>query len=116
MKKPIPKKTKLQKARVLVSKLMELDSTDEGLKLRAMQILDRMEMPMSEILSKVPGDSVSAKCVKIGVSRQTWYAWLRGVSRPNTKLSKKIATVTGIKWEDVQGKTRLSPPRPSAPF
>jgi transcriptional regulator with XRE-family HTH domain len=116
MKKPKSKRSKLIRARALLSQIMELDTADQGLRRRAMSILDRLEMPMEEVLSKIPGDTVSAKCVRIGVSRQTYYAWLRGVSRPNTKLSKKIATVTGLKWEDVQGKTRLSPPRPSAPF
>ena len=106
------KMSKLNKAELLVDRLIELDA-DEGLKRRAMQILDRLRLPMVDVLERVPGHCVVVKCAKIGISRQTYYAWLRGTSRPNSKLSKKIAELTGFDWQDIQGKTRLSPPRPS---
>ena len=109
------KSSKAEKAAILVDRLIALDA-DEGLRLRAMQILDRLRLPMSDVLAKVPGKSVIERAAVIGVSRQTYYAWVRGASRPNTKLAKKIAALTKIPWQDIQGRTRLSPPRlPASP-
>jgi transcriptional regulator with XRE-family HTH domain len=109
------KLSKYEKATVLVSRLLELEAADEGLKRRAVSILDRFKLPMNEVLAKMPGDSVSEKCRTLGISRQTYYAWIRGASRPNTKLAKKLAEWTDLDWQAIQG-TRLSPPRTSAPL
>ena len=84
------KLTKAQKAQILVDRLIALDA-DEGLKLRAMQIVDRLRLPMSDVLLKVPGESVIQRAAKIGISRQTYYAWVRGASRPNRRWSLRIS-------------------------
>ena len=109
-----PEKSKIDKAQKLVASLIKL-SDDKGLNLRAMQILDRMKLPMREVLNKVPGGTVIDKAKAIGISRQTYYAWARGVSRPNISQSKRLAELTGLDWQDINGRTKLTPPRPSVP-
>jgi DNA-binding XRE family transcriptional regulator len=94
----------------LVKQLVKA-SPDEGTRLRAMQIQDRLALPMSVVLKKVPGLTVAAKCQKIGVSRQAYYYWLRGMSRPNVTQSATIAKMTGINADDIRGRTRLTPTR-----
>jgi transcriptional regulator with XRE-family HTH domain len=94
----------------LVKQLVKA-SPDEGTRLRAMQIQDRLALPMSVVLKKVPGLTVAAKCSKIGVSRQAYYYWLRGMSRPNVTQSAQLAELTGLNADDIRGRTRLTPGR-----
>jgi transcriptional regulator with XRE-family HTH domain len=109
------KTTTRAKAIKLATELAKL-TNDEGVRLRALQISDRLSLPMSIILDKVPGASVAAKCSALGISRQAYYYWLRGMSRPNLVQSEKLSKLTGFDAEDIRGKTRLSPPRPTAPL
>jgi DNA-binding XRE family transcriptional regulator len=106
----IPKMNKVQK---LVDSLVKL-SDDEGSKLRAMQILERMRLPMIKVLDKVPGETIVDKAKTIGISRQAFYSWRRGATRPNVTQSKKLAELTGLNWQDINGRTRLSASRPPA--
>lgn len=101
---------KIDKAKKLVESLVKL-SDDQGLKLRAMQILERMSMPMRDVLNKVPGGTVVDRCKVIGIARQTYYSWARGASRPNGRQSKRLAELTGFDWQDINGRTRLTPPK-----
>lgn len=110
----MPPVNKIEKAKKLVEHLIKM-SDDEGLKLRAMQILDRMILPMDKVLEKVPGRTVVEKSAAIGISRQSFYSWKRGTSRPNTRQSKRLAELTGLDWQDINGRTRLSPSRPFPP-
>ena len=92
----------------LVARLVKI-SPDEGTRLRAKQIQDRLALPMSVVLGKVPGLTIAAKCAAIGVSRQAYYYWLRGMSRPNVTQSARIAKLTGLNADDIRGRTRLTP-------
>jgi hypothetical protein len=60
-------------------------------------------VPMATILDEVPGDSAIEKAKKIGVSRQTYYYWLNGVTRPNKKWAKKLANLTGYDAGAIRG-------------
>lgn len=103
-------KPKIDRAKKLVDSLVKL-SDDEGLKRRAFQILDRMKLPMRDVLIKVPGGTIVDRAKAIGISRQTYYSWARGDSRPNGRQSKRLAELTGLDWQDINGRTRLSPPK-----
>ena len=94
----------------LIAQLVKI-SPDEGTRLRAKQIQDRLALPMSVVLAKVPGMTVAAKCARIGVSRQAYYYWLRGMSRHNVTQSETLAKITGLRADDIRGRTRLTPSR-----
>lgn len=99
---------KSKKLMKLIGQIAELTS-DEGIKTRALQMQERLDVPMSQVLAKVPGDTVTQKVAKLKVSRQTYYYWLRGISRPNHYMAKKLSGLTGFSMEDIRGKTKLSP-------
>jgi DNA-binding XRE family transcriptional regulator len=64
--------------------------------------LRRMDLvPMSYILARVPGETVVEKSAAIGVSRQTYYYWLHGRSRPSQPQAEKLAELTGIPVGDI---------------
>jgi hypothetical protein len=75
----------------------------------AMAYLDQLEtamllMPMRIVLDKIYGDSVVEKAKRVGVSRNTWYAWKRGEIRPNKHQAKRLQTLTDIPAERFQGR------------
>lgn len=90
----------------LAERLMRVDG-DEGLKALATQVRDRLKVPMADILDKVPGDTVKAKAENCGVSRQAYYAWLRGVSRPVGKQAERIEKLTGVKADKIRAAHRI---------
>lgn len=54
-------------------------------------------MPMSRVLDRVlPGETVIEKAKRVGVSRNTWYAWYRGEVRPNRHQAKRLEELTKI--------------------
>jgi hypothetical protein len=91
----------------LIDKLMKI-SPDQGALLRAMQIRERLMLPMKTVLERVPGETIVDKAAACGVSRQNFYNWLRGISRPNPKQAKLLSDMTGYKTDDIRGKTKLS--------
>ena len=84
---------------------------DEGTRLRAKIIRDRLSLPMTDVLAKVPAGTVMGKCELLGVSRQAYYYWIKGMSRPNAEQAKLLSKITGFDAADIRGRTRLSPPR-----
>lgn len=96
-----------ERARKLAQQLIQVaGDVDEGLLLRAQQIVNRLKTPMAMVLERVPGDSVVEKCSKIGITRQAYYRWLKGEYRPNLRQSKRLAHLTGLKvdqifWKDL---------------
>lgn len=94
-----------ERALKLAERLLEITpEDDEGLLLRARQLRDRLKTPMEAVLAKVPGESVTEKCKRIGITRQNYYAWLKGEYRPNPRQSRKLAAITGFKAEDIRGR------------
>ena len=64
--------------------------------------LRRMErVPMSYILSRVPGKTIVERAETVGVSRQAFYHWLHGRSRPSLQQAEKLAELTGIPLGDI---------------
>lgn len=59
--------------------------------------------PMSIILDKLPPGSVAARAKMLGVSRQTYYYWLDGTTRPTVKIARKISKLTGVDVEAIRG-------------
>lgn len=87
---------------------------DRWVALRAKRLRDQLRLPMSEILKKVPGDSILKKAANCGISRQAYYAWINGISRPNPTQGKKLAKMTGLTVEQIRGREIYSPPRVNA--
>lgn len=79
-------------------------SDDEAIQRDARRILARLNaMPMSEILAKVPGETVVAKCALLGVTRVTWFYWMSGRNRPRNKAARKLAKITGLSVAEIRG-------------
>ena len=58
---------------------------------------------MPEILAKLPGDSILDACLRLRVSRNTYYCWLRGDRRPNAAKALRLSQITGYSLEDILG-------------
>ncbi|HEY2530302.1 MAG TPA: hypothetical protein VGJ20_20590 [Xanthobacteraceae bacterium] len=92
-----------ERALRLVERLIK--AGDEGTARRALRMRARLTAtPMSIILEKVPGASVIEKAKRVGVSRQTFYYWLSGVTRPNIKQARRLATLTGYDADVIRGR------------
>ena len=103
---------KRERALKLVEQLLKLNP-DRHLAKRAYQLRDRIKFPMSVVLEKVPGETVVQKAAACGVSRQAYYNWLSGRSRPNDTQSETLAKLTGIDAAMIAGRRSLpaAPPR-----
>lgn len=64
--------------------------------------LRRMQrIPMSYILSKVPGDTIAERAENVGVTRQAYYYWIHGRSLPSEQQAERLAELTGIPIGDI---------------
>jgi hypothetical protein len=99
-------KTERAASMKLASELMKAAKAgeDAGLIEIMNEVRARLQRPMIDILKKVPGDTISAKCKRIGVSRQAFYDWLKGAYRPTGAQSKRLARLTGVPAELIRGK------------
>lgn len=59
--------------------------------------------PMDEILELVPGATETDKIERIGISRQGFYNWKLGRSRPRRDQARKLARLTGLPIEEILG-------------
>ena len=92
-----------------------LNSKDQAIRWRAKEIQDRLAaIPMAMILAEVPGDSIKAKCKKIGISKQTFHYLKRGVNRPETRLARKLAKLTPYTVAEIRGRSDLASASPAA--
>ena len=88
----------------LVERLIALEP-DMGTMQYARKMRERLKLPMTVVLEKLyPDLPVTEKVLKLGVTRQAYYGWLNGLSRPTTKLAKKIGALTGYDAEAIRGK------------
>ena len=101
---------KRERALKLVEQLLKL-TPDHHLAKRAYQLRDRLKLPMSVVLAKVPGETIVQKAAACGVSRQAYYNWLSGRSRPNDAQSATLAKLTGYDVAMIAGRRSL----PAAP-
>lgn len=53
-------------------------------------------LPMPEILAKVPGDSIAAKCRTLEISRQAFYDLQKEETRPNNVTTARLMELTGL--------------------
>lgn len=84
---------------------MAASTTDEALRRDARRMLARISAPpMSEILAKVPGNSVKEKAEHIGVSRIALWYWINGYNRPRDKAARQIAQLTGYSINEIRGR------------
>ena len=72
----------------------------------AIELFNRLTMPMGEVLAKVKGATHKAKAARIGVSRQTYYSWKNNENRPTPKQARKIAMLTRIPADRIMGRKR----------
>jgi DNA-binding XRE family transcriptional regulator len=81
--------------------LLKLEEAAEIIR-DAIRLLKKRELvPMTFILSKVPGDTITEKAEVCGVSRQTYYYWLQGRSRPAWDQAVRLASITGVPVADI---------------
>jgi DNA-binding XRE family transcriptional regulator len=64
----------------------------------------RLALPLTEVLDKIPGDTVVERAKNIGIARQTYYQWLRGVARPNPEQAEKLAKLSGHNVDEIRGR------------
>jgi hypothetical protein len=95
----------VQVATKLVAKVLALKDLDEYIK-RDAELLNAslLLMPMKKVLDLVPGTNVTDRCERIGISRNTYYAWYRGEIRPNKHQAKRLQQLTGYPAEKFQGR------------
>jgi hypothetical protein len=91
-----------ERALKLAERLAEIGpEADEAL---IQRLINRLKMPMSKVLAKVPGDSIPEKCKRIGISRQNYYAWVKGLYRPSERQAKRLEALTGYAADRITGK------------
>jgi hypothetical protein len=96
------RRTKQDRALELVERLIKL-SGDPKVRSRAMRMHSRIKLPMSQVLQKVPGDSIIEKAKLLEISRQTWYVWLSGATRPNLAKARQLERITGYTVAEIRG-------------
>jgi DNA-binding XRE family transcriptional regulator len=64
-------------------------------------VAHKLRYPMTDILAKVPGETLSARARQIGVSRQTMYVWAEEKFRPTPAQAKIISKLTGVPVEHI---------------
>lgn len=91
----------------LVERIIELEP-DVLTMQYACKMRERLKLPMTQVMEKMeklfPELSVVEKAAKLGVTRQAYYGWINGLARPNAKVAKKIASLTGFDAADIRGK------------
>jgi hypothetical protein len=91
--------TRHERALKLVDRLIKI-SPNEGLTRTARRLRAQLtRLPMREVLDKVPGQSISSKCRYLGITRQSYYAWLAEDHRPNKEQAKALEEITGYDAE-----------------
>lgn len=64
-------------------------------------VIHKATYPMRDILAKVPGESLTDRAKKLGVSRQTMYVWASEKFRPTRVQAKRLAKATGVPIEHI---------------
>lgn len=83
-------------AKKLAKEFIQLEDAADSRR-AVIKLLHRLElMSMASILDRLPGDNVTEKARLLGVSRQTYYYWLQGRSRPSFETAMRLSALTGI--------------------
>ena len=95
-------KGKQREALRLTKELALLATDDSAAQSAINRLRERFRLaPMTTVLEKVPGPTVVAKATSIGISRQTYYGWLKGRARPNEKQAKRLEELTGVPMKEI---------------
>jgi hypothetical protein len=88
-----------------LAKRLVKSSPDDAVSRAAMKVQRLLTaVPMAAVLDQIrPGEPVAAKARALGVSRQTFYYWLSGVTRPNKEQARKLARLTEFSVEEIRG-------------
>jgi hypothetical protein len=87
----------------LVNQLIKV-APDPDTREMAVELRIRIRFPMSEILEKVPGGTIAARCREIQCSRAAYYGWLRGETRPRVAEALRLAKITGYEVNEITGR------------
>jgi hypothetical protein len=100
----LDKMTGISEALRLAKRLVK-ESPDASVSRAAMKVQRLLTaVSMELVLDKVrPGEPVAAKARAVGVSRQTFYYWINGTTRPNKKQARRLANLTGFSVEEIRG-------------
>jgi hypothetical protein len=98
----------------LAARMLELDLPDEARK-AIERVTFKMQLPMPVILSKVAGESVTAKCRTLGIARWTWYRWHDHGVRPKRTQATRLSELTGFDVEAILGFDGRLPRRAKKP-
>ena len=78
---------------------------DGGTMAYALKMREHLKLPMSVVLEKVwPELPVVERCRRLGITRQAYYGWMNGLYRPDAKLSKILAKLTGFEADEIRGR------------
>ena len=93
-----------ERALKIVERLMKV-APSSSLGRFAIRMRSRLNAtPMSDILAKMPEQTISAKARALGVSRQTIHYWLNGDTRPDDVQARKLAKLTGYDVAEIRGR------------
>ena len=70
----------------------------------ALEVSNRLQMPMAEVLRKIRGTSITARAKKARISRQTYYEYMNEETRPNLEIAQRLSKLTGIPVEEIRGR------------
>jgi transcriptional regulator with XRE-family HTH domain len=79
-----------------VKEIKSLEQEAEKIRGLIRKLKEAKLLPMAFVLSKVPGETITERADSIGISRQAYYYWLHGRSRPGAVASRKLAQLTGL--------------------
>ena len=65
----------------------------------------QLQLPMADVLAKVPGDSVAEKARFLDVSRNTYYEWQNESFRPSLEQARRLEELTGFPAAQIHGET-----------
>ena len=65
----------------------------------------QLQLPMADVLAKVPGESVAEKARFLGVSRNTYYEWQNESFRPSLDQARTLEELTGFPAAQIHGET-----------
>jgi hypothetical protein len=95
-----------KQALALVDQIVDI-APDPGTLAYAMKMRERLRLPMSVVMDAVPGELISEKVRLLGISRPTYYGWIDGKFRPDAKMAKRLAKITGYDEGDIRGQRPL---------
>jgi DNA-binding XRE family transcriptional regulator len=107
------KPTKQERTLKLIERLIEMSAADPKIRSRAMRMHSRIKLPMAKVLERVPGESIIDKAKTLGISRQTWYVWQSGATRPNLAKARQLERITGYTVAEIRGvedEPQVAPP------